>query len=119
MPADFELAANVFGKQGTPFPYFRSIALGQDGTQRVLINPEVDSVRFSNLWNLDLRLAKNFKFSRTNVLVTADVFNVFNSNTELNRQRSLGGPNPNVTSFGLLTDYLSPRILRLGMRVGF
>jgi hypothetical protein len=118
-PAGFELAANVFGKQGTPFPFFRSVALGQDGTNRVLINPTVDSERFANLWNLDVRLAKNFKLSRANMLITADLFNVFNSNTELNRQRSLGGANPNVTSFGLLTDYLSPRILRLGMRLGF
>ena len=119
LPANFEIAANVFGKQGTPFPYFRSVALGQDGTQRVLINSEVDSVRFANLWNIDLRLAKNFKLSRANLLLTADLFNVFNENTELNRQRNLGGANPNVTSFGLLTDYLSPRILRVGMRLGF
>jgi len=109
-----ELAASVFGKQGTPSPYFRSVALGQDGTQRVLLTPLVDTDRLDNLWNLDLRLAKNVSAGGANMTFTADLFNVFNSNTELNRQRNLGS-----ARFGELTDYLSPRILRFGMRLGF
>ena len=114
LPWSMEVAANLFGKQGTPFPIFRSTALGLDGTQRVLISPSMDNERYSDLWNLDLRLAKNFKFGRAGAVVTADLFNVFNSNTELLRQRS-------VTSnqFRLLTDNLSPRILRLGVRLSF
>ena len=80
----------------------------------MLISPSMDDERYSDLWNLDLRLAKNFKFARAGAVVTADLFNVFNSNTELLRQRS-------VTSnqFRLLTDNLSPRILRLGVRLSF
>ncbi len=62
-----------------------------------------------------MRLAKNMKFGgRTSVTITADLFNAFNSNTELNRQRNL-----QATNFHLLTDNLSPRILRIGMRLGF
>ena len=46
--------------------------------------------------------------------LVADLFNVMNANTELNRQR-------NITSaaFGQLTQNLSPRILRFGMRLTF
>jgi hypothetical protein len=114
LPWRMEVAANLFGKQGTPFPVFRNTVLGLDGSQRVLISPTMDDERYSDLWNLDLRLAKNFKFARAGAVVTADLFNVFNSNTELLRQRS-------VTSnqFRLLTDNLSPRILRLGVRLSF
>jgi len=115
LPWDFEFAGNLFGKQGTPYPLFRNAALGQDGNSRVLVSPAVDTSRFTNLWDLDLRLAKNIRFGgRTTMTVTADLFNVFNSNTELNRQRSITAAN-----FHLLTDNLSPRILRIGVRMGF
>jgi hypothetical protein len=114
LPWNVELAATLFGKQGTPFPLYRSVALGQDGSQRVLISPSVDDQRFDDLWNLDLRLAKNVRAAGSNMTFTADLFNVFNSNTELNRQRNLGS-----ARFNELTDYLSPRVLRFGMRLGF
>jgi hypothetical protein len=114
LPWNMEIAANLFGKQGTPFPVFRTIALGLDGSQRVLISPSLDDQRYDNLWNLDVRLAKNFKFGRTGAVVTADLFNALNSNTELLRNR-----NVTSTQFMLLTDNLSPRILRLGMRLTF
>ncbi len=80
----------------------------------MLISPSLDDERYSDLWNLDLRLAKNFKFGRAGAVITADLFNVFNSNTELLRQR-----NVTSTQFRLLTDNLSPRILRLGVRLNF
>jgi len=115
LPWGVEAAANLFGKQGTPYPLFRNAALGQDGNSRVLITPTVDDSRLKDLWDLDLRLAKNVRFGgRTTFTVTADLFNAFNSNTELNRQRSITAAN-----FHLLTDNLSPRILRLGVRLGF
>lgn len=110
----FEIAGNLFGKQGTAYPIYRSVSLGRDGSNRVLLSPEVDSQRFKDLWNLDLRLAKNFKAGRTGWVLTADLFNAFNSNTELNRQRNLAS-----SAFGNLTQNLSPRILRLGMRLSF
>ena len=44
----------------------------------------------------------------------ADLFNVMNANTELNRQRNLDSPN-----FNRLTSNLSPRILRFGVRANF
>jgi len=114
LPWKMEIAANLFGKQGTPYPQFVNVALGRDGTQRVLLTPEVDSERYSDLWNLDLRMAKNLSFGPRGLVLTADLFNVFNSNTELNRQRNLGS-----TQFRLLTDNLSPRVLRLGLRLSF
>ncbi|HWW92354.1 MAG TPA: TonB-dependent receptor, partial [Vicinamibacteria bacterium] len=42
LPWNLDVAANLFGKQGTPFPLFANVALGQDGTQRVLVTPAVD-----------------------------------------------------------------------------
>lgn len=35
----------------------------------MLLNDELDSVRFENLWNLDVRWAKSTQFGRTNFQV--------------------------------------------------
>jgi hypothetical protein len=110
----FEVAGNLFGRQGNPYPIFQPAALGLDGTIRVLVSPEIDTFRFDDIWNLDLRGSKTIQYERFNLQLIADLFNVMNANTELNRQR-------NITSgtFGRLTQNLSPRILRFGVRVGF
>jgi TonB-dependent Receptor Plug Domain len=115
LPWDMEVAGNLFGKQGTPFPIYRNASLGRDRSRRVLISPELDTFRFDNLWNLDLRWAKTARFGdRANLQFVMDLFNVMNSNTEINRVRNLGASN-----FNALTSNLSPRILRFGLRVGF
>jgi hypothetical protein len=109
-----EVAGNLFGRQGNPYPIFQSAALGLDGSLRVLVSPELDTLRFDDIWNLDLRAAKHIQYDRMNIQLVADLFNVMNANTELNRQRNIAS-----TSFGQLTQNLSPRILRFGVRVGF
>jgi hypothetical protein len=114
LPWDVEVAGNLFGRQGNPYPIFQSAGLGLDGSIRVLVSPEIDTFRFDSLWNLDLRGSKTFQYDRFNLQVVADLFNVMNANTELNRQRNIASP-----SFGQLTQNLSPRILRFGVRVGF
>jgi hypothetical protein len=111
---DLEVAGNLFGRQGNPHPIWHLGSLGLDGGQRVLVTPEVDTFRFDNLWNLDLRLAKYIRNGRLNSQITADLFNVFNANTELQRERHILSPN-----FNRLNMNLSPRILRIGVRLGF
>jgi hypothetical protein len=115
LPYDMEVAGNLFGRHGNPFPFFRSVSLGRDGPVRVLVNPEIDSVRFEDIWNLDVRFAKALRFDRgVNLLLVADLFNVFNGNYPLNRQRNIASPN-----FNVLSQTLSPRIVRFGIRFGF
>jgi hypothetical protein len=114
LPWDLEVAGNLFGRQGNPHPIWQAGSLGVDGGRRVLVSPEVDTFRLDSLWNLDLRLAKYIRNGRLNSQVTADLFNVFNSNTELQRERNILSPN-----FNRLNMNLSPRILRIGVRLGF
>ena len=80
-----------------------------DGTQ-------IDDNRFPDLWNVDLRLAKNFKFGggRTNVTLSAEMFNVLNSNTELKRIGDAGS-----ATYGRLDEILAPRIVRFGAQLAF
>ena len=114
LPYDLELGASLFGRQGYPYPVYREASLGRDGSRRVLVSPELDSLRYDDLWNLDLRLARTFRIGRTNAQVIGDLFNVLNANTVLVRNRNVDSP-----AFGRITQNLSPRILRFGVRIGF
>lgn len=55
------------------------------------------------------------QLSRLQLAFVADLFNVLNSNMALNRQRNIATP----ATFSRITQNLSPRILRFGVRVGF
>ena len=113
LPWQIELAGNLYGKQGTPIPPVAPASLGVDGSHNVLLVSEIDDLRLDDVWNVDLRLAKNFLMGRSNINLTADLFNVFNNNVELQRNRVVGG------TYNQLNQNLSPRILRFGVRVGF
>jgi hypothetical protein len=80
-----------------------------------LSNKWMARVGYENLWNVDFRLAKNLKLGGSmNAVMTADLFNAFNANTELNRVRNVGS-----STFGRLDELLSPRVVRFGMRLQF
>jgi hypothetical protein len=111
--AGWQIAGNLFGRDGTPFPLQRTTSLGNDTGQRVLVSSELDTVTLESLWNLDLRVSKSFT-GRLDAQLYADLFNVFNENTILNRVRNIGS-----TAFYTPTQNLSPRILRFGARIGF
>ncbi len=114
LPWDSEVAGNLFGRQGNPFPVYRSQALGLDGALRVLVSPEIDTYRFDNTWNLDLRYAKRFLAQRVGARFEFDLFNVFNGAPDLQRERNAASVN-----YRRLNQILSPRILRVGVRLMF
>lgn len=114
LPWESEVAGNLFGRQGNPYPLFRQTSLGLDGSLRVLVTPELDTLRFDNTWNVDLRFAKRFSTEHVGARIEVDLFNVFNSNVELQRERNIASPN-----FNRLNQLLSPRILRFGVRLTF
>jgi hypothetical protein len=113
-PHAIEIGASLFGRQGYPFPVYKQVSLGTDGSRRVLVSPELDSIRLDNLWDLDLRVARTFHFGGSSFEAIADVFNVFNANTELVRNR-----NYDAATFQALSTNLSPRIVRFGVRLTF
>jgi hypothetical protein len=113
-PYGIELSANVFGRQGYPYPLFRSQSLGADTGVQVLVTPEIDTFRHPNLWNTDIRVAREFRVRTLRLRLIGDVFNLFNENTALVRNNNILSP-----SFDALAQNLSPRIVRFGMIVGF
>jgi hypothetical protein len=116
-PYGIEVAANVFGRQGYPFPLFRQgtlAALGGDSGLQVLVSPAIDYFRYPNLWDSDIRAAREFKLHTVNVRVIGDLFNAFNANTVLVRNNNVAS-----TTFNQIAQNLSPRIFRVGVVVGF
>jgi hypothetical protein len=112
-PKNIEFSGNVFGRQGYPYPLFRSQALGND-TLNVMVTPTIDYFRYDNVWNTDVRLAREFRAPAVSFRVMADVFNLFNANTVLVRNNNLLS-----TTFNQIVQNQSPRILRIGVQVKF
>jgi carboxypeptidase family protein/TonB-dependent receptor-like protein len=117
-PYGIEVSANVFGRQGYPYPMFRqgtTTALGGDSTVSVLVTPQIDYFRYPNLWNTDVRAARTFKVNGgVTIRGIFDVFNLFNANTVLLRSNNVA-----ATNFNAIVQNLSPRIARIGLVVGF
>jgi hypothetical protein len=116
-PYGIEVSGNVFGRQGYPYPMFRAgttAALGADSTVNVLVSPQIDTFRYPNLWNTDLRAARQFTFNTVRLRAIVDAFNVFNANTDLVRNNNVLSP-----TFNAIAQNLSPRIFRVGLVVGF
>jgi len=126
IPWDMEVAGSFFMRQGHPFVVEFTESLGADGATRILAdNTSVDSQRYPNVTNLDLRLAKNIKFGKSaRVTLAADVFNVFNANTLLSQGRNAasGTYSFETHSGGTFTrpsEILNPRVARLSARFSF
>lgn len=125
-PWGINLGANFFGRQGYPFlPYVRVRTRDvADSRPRILIGKAGD-YRLDNLYQLDLRLEKAFQIGPVTVTPAAEVFNVINSNTVLQRYSRVGqwdnrsGELSTDELFNTIQETQSPRILRLGIRMSF
>jgi hypothetical protein len=80
----------------------------------VLVTPEIDTFRYDNVWDTDVRVARAFKLRLVNLRLIGDLFNVLNANTVLTRNNNVLS-----TSFNAIATNLSPRIFRAGIVVGF
>ena len=117
LPWDFNLGASLTGRQGYPAPYRLGSAdagLATSTNVPVLAAPIGDD-RFDNVYELDLRAAKDFRFfNRVGITVSADLFNVPNQRTVLQRQTDIS-----TGVAGHITELQSPRVWRFGARINF
>jgi hypothetical protein len=115
LPWGIDVSGTAWGRQGGLKPVFLNIAAGQDGTIRVAATPEVESERYGNVWNFDMRLAKTFRFGRQAYFTAAaEWFNVANSGQVLIRIRQA-----NSAAYNRVDEVLNPSIFRLGATIGF
>ena len=115
-PWAFNLAGNVFHRQGYPLPYFVEAA-GSDGVDRELsVTDELDAFRLDDLQVVDLRLDKDVALGRDLALtLSLEGFNLLGEGTVLRRELDLLRRGPSGPDF--VTATVSPRIYRIGMRL--
>lgn len=114
LPWNFNFAASFLGRQGYPLNYFRRANAGDGLSRDVMVAPS-DDARYDNLYELDIRIQKVVPiFGTGSLTVSADMFNVANSNTVLQRFNRLRQSNTNQ-----IKEIQSPRVIRFGARVSF
>ncbi|HUP42643.1 MAG TPA: hypothetical protein VM599_05470, partial [Thermoanaerobaculia bacterium] len=114
-PWGFNLAGNLFGREGYPLPYDFAAATADGLTRAAAVTTELDEIRTDDIWVLDLRLEKDMRFTdNLSGILSIDAFNVTNDNSVLQRDRTL-----NVATANFVTQTLSPRIYRLGFRLNW
>ncbi|MEA2489943.1 MAG: hypothetical protein QOH21_1735, partial [Acidobacteriota bacterium] len=122
LPFGLMAGAALVGREGYVVPYFRR-QNNRDGlgNKQIMVSEEFGSERLPNLFNLDLRLARDFHVPAGVVLNLAiDLFNVTNERTVLwrdNRMYSANGADNTVNNW--IEQLQSPRVWRVGARVRF
>lgn len=112
-PWAFNVGFNLMGRQGFPIPLFDTQAVPGEGNKAVQVTGATDSFRYDDLYNLNLRVDKDFSLRDVNLTLSLDAFNVTNEGTVLQRTRALDGSRP-----FFVDEALSPRILRAGVTIG-
>jgi hypothetical protein len=125
-PLGLDLGVNFFGRQGYPNPYYVRTrardAANISHTYSILID-QLDTYRYDNVYELDLRLSKTFQLGAVTIIPAAELFNVANSGTVLQRYQRTGtyrnGEFDQSQYFNQILEAQSPRIVRLGIQVNF
>jgi hypothetical protein len=111
----FNVSGALNAREGYPNPAFVNIT-GTDGTTRsVQVFESLDDVHNDDVMTMDLRVDKEIAIGDNfGVTVGVDVFNLFNDNTVLQRNRNFTS-----TSFNFINETIAPRIIRGGVRLTF
>jgi hypothetical protein len=129
LPWDTNIGASLSARQGYPSVWrdqVRGINGGQTyvvgsspNRQEIILQP-IGTTRFDNVYELDLRAAKDFRFmNRAGLTLSADLFNVPNKRTILQRQTRLFTTGAAFSQGNNITEIQSPRIWRLGAKLTF
>ncbi len=128
-PWGFNVAANLFGRQGYPVPYNVSINPRGLGRRIVLLDDDIDQVRNPDVHLLSARVEKELEAKDFRFTVSLEGFNLTNESIVLQRTSSIAGTVTDVntgrvdpvrnTGGDWVREVLAPRILRLGVRVSF
>jgi hypothetical protein len=121
LPKGINFGAAIVGRQGYIIPYYRRVNPGDGaGNQRIIVSESFGSNRLPDLFNLDLRAAKELSLpAATKLNLSVDLFNVTNQRTVLWRENRLFVAAGNSTQNNRILQLQSPRVWRLGARLTF
>jgi hypothetical protein len=116
---DINVGLNYVMRQGYATPFYRSQAPGSaddlnGAGKSVLLIPDAGDYRLPNVHSIDFRVNKAIRIKNFTTNFDVDVFNLFNQATTLAKQIDL-----RLGSFNAVREIMNPRIIRVGIRVGF
>ncbi len=136
LPLNFNIAANLFGRQGYLLPYYASVSgartrgssLDALGSRSVIVGNS-DNHRLKDVYQLDLRVEKVLPlFQKADLTLSIDMFNALNNDVIIQQSAQLSGRLPaarpiRTTSCpgkgNRVEERMSPRVLRFGARLSF
>jgi hypothetical protein len=114
LPGALTAAVAVNGREGFPLAWYRTVGRDQAGPVDVRLG-RVDSFRSDGLVSVDARLDKEIGAVRDLAVgVSLEALNLLTSGQVLQRETNLG-----VGRAGYVDEVVTPRLLRLGVRVQF
>ncbi|HYR29054.1 MAG TPA: hypothetical protein VEU30_11355, partial [Thermoanaerobaculia bacterium] len=118
-PFDINIGGNLLWRQGYPDVWRGTFPTARGGNPTVALE-DIGERRFDDVYQLDLRVAKDLRLMNlVTVTVSADVFNVTNQRTILQRNGELfAGVASNVAAYRI-TEMQAPRVWRLGGKFTF
>lgn len=112
--------AALSAREGYIIPYYRRVRTSEGYGNRSVLLSSFDNYRLPNMYNLDLRVAKEFRFSGFGATVSADLFNATNQQTVLWRDNRMYSSNgSDISTNNWIMETQSPRIWRLGAKFTF
>jgi hypothetical protein len=129
-PFDLNVSTSLFLRQGYVTPYFRraTVVTGETIDGPIYSNYEytlglVGDYRLNWVWEWDLGISKVVKVGPLNITLMADLFNVLNRNTVLQRTTRIYDPAGTPQAVDPLDNNIyeqqAPRIWRFGVRLSF
>jgi hypothetical protein len=120
LPLGFNVAGAFFGREGYPINWYRRVTgVGNSETRDVAVS-DLDDQRYDNVFNLDLRIEKVVPITQSaNLTISADLFNVTNEDTVLQRFNRLERTGLAVGNTNDIKEIQSPRVWRFGLRLAF
>ncbi|HUM03351.1 MAG TPA: carboxypeptidase regulatory-like domain-containing protein [Thermoanaerobaculia bacterium] len=130
LPLDFNLSTSIYAREGYPVPYYRQVSsiIGRTLDGNINRNSQytlglVNDSRLNSVFEWDLGLSKVVTVGPLNITLMADVFNVLNRNTVLQRTTRIYDPAGTATAVDVrdnnIAEQQSPRIWRFGARLSF
>jgi hypothetical protein len=121
-PWGINLGANLLYRQGYPNVLRSTVSGLRGGSATVALEPVGDR-RFDNVYQLDLRVAKDFRIMNLATFsVSADIFNATNERTILQRNGAIinnAGTDAFAAAGYRITELQAPRVYRIGGKLTF
>jgi hypothetical protein len=118
-PWDINIGASLTGRQGYAAPLREAVTGLNTGTVNVVLDP-IGEIRFDNVYELDLRVAKDFRLpGHVGFTVSGDLFNVPNQRTILQRETLVLQDQTSRSAGWRISEVQAPRVWRLGGKFTF